>query len=97
MPPEADLLINATSLGGGGPDARLPVDLDSLRPETVVADVTLNPPETWLLREAGRRGSPTVDGLAAYIDQIAIGLELWTGVDPDRGVMREAIEEFFEL
>lgn len=97
VPAGTDLLINATSICQGDHDARLPLQIDGLRPETIVADVTTDPPRTRLLREAGRRGCTTLDGLGMYIDQVAIGFKIWTGVDPDRDVMREAIEEFLEL
>jgi shikimate dehydrogenase len=97
LPEGTDLLINATSIGQSDPDARVPLNLDTLSPQTIVADVTINPPQTWLLREAAQRGCTTLDGLAMYIDQLAIGFRLWTGVDPDHDVMREAIEEFLEL
>ena len=97
VPPETDVLINATAIGQEDPDARVPLALDTLRPELIVADVTADPPHTLLLREAGDRCCNTLDGLGMYIDQMAIGLKLWTGVDPDSDVMREAIEEFLEL
>jgi shikimate 5-dehydrogenase len=32
-----------------------------------------------------------------FIEQVAIGFQLWTGVEPDRAVLREAVEEFWEL
>jgi len=97
VPAETDVLVNATSIGQEDADARVPLDLDSLRPGLIVADVTADPPRTRLLREAGNRGCTTLDGLGTYIDQVAIGLRLWTGVDADCSVMREAIEEFLEL
>lgn len=97
VPAETDLLIHATPIGKEDPEARVPLELDSLRSETIVADVTTNPPQTWLLREAGRRGCKTLDGLGMYIDQVALGFKIWTGVEPDCDVMREAIEEFLEL
>lgn len=97
VPPETDVLINATAIGQEDPDARVPLVLDTLRPDLIVADVTADPPHTRLLREAANRGCNTLDGLGMYIDQMAIGLKLWTGVDPDCDVMREAIEEFLEL
>ena len=31
-----------------------------------------------------------------FIEQVAIGLQLWTGVDPNRQVLREAAEEFLD-
>ena len=97
VPPEAEMLIQATTLGHGAPDARLPLVPDSLRPELFVADATAASPQAWLLREAAQRGCKTVDGLSMFIRQAAIGLRLWTGVEPDRQVLREAAEEFLEL
>ena len=70
---------------------------DTLRPELFVADVTANAPRTWLLGEAQQRGCKTVDGVTMFIEQVAIGLRLWTGVDPNRQVLREAAEEFLGL
>jgi shikimate dehydrogenase len=97
LPAEIDLLINATSIGHEDPDARVPLNFDGLAAETIVADVTTDPPRTPLLVEAGERGCRTLDGLSMYIDQIAAGFGLWTGVEPDSMVMREAIEEFLEV
>jgi shikimate dehydrogenase len=97
VPAETDVVINATSIGQEDPDARVPVELESLRPELIVADVTADPPQTWLMREAAHRGCTTLDGLGMYIQQVAIGLRLWTGVNANCDVMREAVEEFLEL
>jgi shikimate dehydrogenase len=95
--PEADILIHATSLGHGDDESRPPVSLDSLRPELVVADVAADSPHSWLLDQAAQRGCKTVDGLSMFIEQAAMSFQLWTGVDPDRQVLREAVEEFLEL
>ncbi len=97
VPPETDILIHATSLGRDPAEGRLPLALEGLRPELVVADVTADWPYTWLIDEARQRGCKTVDGLSMFIEQAAIGFHLWTGVDPDRQVLREAVEEFWEL
>jgi shikimate dehydrogenase len=97
VPPEVELLINATSIEQGDSDAPLAIVTDTLRPELVVADVTINSPETWLLGEAQRCGCKTIDGLTVFIEQVAIGLRLWTAVDPNRQVLREAAEEFLGL
>ena len=32
-----------------------------------------------------------------FIEQVAIGFQMWTGIDPNRQVLREAVEEFLEL
>ena len=97
VPPEAELLVNATSIEHGDSDAPLAIVTDTLRPELIVADVTANSPETWLLGEARALGCKTIDGLTMFIEQVAIGLRLWTGIDPNRQVLREAAEEFLGL
>ncbi len=97
LPPETQIVINATPVGAGDPETEFPLDLQSLTPEMLVVDGVANPPETWLIREAEQRGSATIDGLEILITQTAINFKLWTGVDPDAAVMREAIEEYLEL
>jgi len=97
VPPEAEVLVNATSIEHAANDAPLPLVADTLRPELFVADVTANSAETWLLGEAQGRGCKTVDGLTMFIEQVAIGLRLWTGIDPNRQVLRDAAEEFLGL
>ncbi len=97
IPDDVDLVVNATSIGlhpHGG--ARLPIDAASLRPGMVVADVIPNPPTTHLLRTAQERGCRVIDGLAMLVGQGVIGVRYWTGILPDPGVMRRALEEIFQ-
>ena len=94
---DADIFINATSIGLGDADARVPVDEDPLRPNLVVADVIFNPPRTRLIRDAAGRGCTTLDGLGMLVNQGVIGFKIWTGVDPDPEIMREALEEYLEI
>jgi shikimate dehydrogenase len=97
VPAEVDIFINATSVGLGDSTARLPIAAASLRPELVVADVIFNPPDTWLIRTAAERGCKTIDGLGMLVNQAVIGFRIWTGIDPDATVMRDALEEFLEI
>ncbi len=97
VPAETGILIDATSAASQAMDDPAPIDLGQLKKETVVADVTFNPPRIWLLSEAARCGCPTVPGLEMLIEQAALNFRLWTGIDPDRTVLREAAEEFLEL
>jgi shikimate dehydrogenase len=97
VPESAEVVINATSIGLGDADARVPVQTDSLQPQMVVADVVFNPPNTQFLQEAAGRGCKTLDGLGMLVNQGVIGFQIWTGVDPDAGVMREALEEYLEI
>jgi shikimate dehydrogenase len=91
------LLVNATPVGRHDSSATLPVNIDRLPAELVVADMTFNPPNTRLIRDARTRGLPTVDGLALLVEHAAIAFEIWTRRQPDRDAMREAVEEFLVL
>ena len=91
---DVNLLINATSLGTTDPDEPLPIDVDSLRPDLIVADISFNPPNTWLLEEATRRQCQVIDGLSILVEQTALALQDWSGIEADRHAMREAAEEF---
>jgi shikimate dehydrogenase len=93
----ADIFINATSIGLGDADARVPVDVLSLRTGLIVADVIFNPAETRLLRDAKSRGCQTLDGLGMLVNQGAIAFKIWTGQEADAAVMREALEEFLAI
>ena len=97
MPEAANVVVNATSVGlYPGVDATLDIELDSLAPGTVVADVIPNPPRTRLIRDAEARGCTVLDGLGMLVHQGAIGIRHWTGVDVDTTVMRRTLEELFE-
>lgn len=96
VPPEVDIVVNATSIGlFPDIDARLDLDLDTLRPGLVVADVIPNPPTTRLLRDAAARGCVTLDGQGMLVNQAVIGVRLWLGVDVDPAVMRAVLAELF--
>jgi shikimate dehydrogenase len=96
VPAGADIVVNATSIGlFPDVDATLDLELDSLRPELVVADVIPNPPRTRLIRDAEERGCTVLDGLGMLVNQGVIGIRHWTGIDPDPAVMRAKLEELF--
>jgi shikimate dehydrogenase len=96
VPPDTDVVVNATSIGLF-PDleARVPLDLSTLSPRTVVADVIPNPPQTRLVRDARARGCSVLDGLGMLVNQGVIGFKSWTGIDADPSVMRKALEDVF--
>ncbi|MFM7804830.1 MAG: shikimate dehydrogenase [Verrucomicrobiota bacterium] len=92
VPDDTDIVINGTSIGLYDPEARLPIDLASLRPGMVAADVVFNPVQTRFLAEAASRGCRPLDGLGMLVNQGIVGVRYWTGIDPDAGVMRRALE-----
>lgn len=93
VPEGTEVLVNATSIGlHPDLDARVPVDLSSLAPGSIVADVIPNPPRTRLVRDAEARGLVALDGLGMLVEQGRLGMQFWTGVHPDPGPMRAALE-----
>lgn len=97
VPAETDIVINATSIGlFPDVDARLDLDIKSLTSDMVVADVIPNPPRTNLVRDAESRGCRVIDGLGMLVNQGTIGVEYWSGIDPDPAVMRQALEAVFK-
>ena len=96
VPAGTEVVINATSIGlFPDVDARIPLLVNTLAPHMIVADVIPNPPRTRLVREAGELGCTVLDGLGMLVNQGVIGFKLWTGIDPEPAVMRQALEEVF--
>jgi len=93
VPESAAVVVNCTSIGLYDATARVPVVDESLRPGMVVADVVFSPPQTHFLKTAAARGCTVVDGLGMLVNQGVIGVRHWTGVSPDVGVMRRALEQ----
>ncbi|MFL5315424.1 MAG: shikimate dehydrogenase [Microvirga sp.] len=79
--PQADLLVNTTSLGMAGAPA-LDIDLAGLSRDAIVADIVYVPLETPLLRRARGRGLRAVDGLGMLLHQAVPGFARWFGVTP---------------
>lgn len=93
---DVDIVVNATSIGLF-PDVNMTLDLDlsSLRPGLVVADVIPNPPRTRLIRDAEARGCTVLDGLGMLLNQGVLNIKYWTGVDADAAVMRKSMTDLF--
>jgi shikimate dehydrogenase len=91
--PDTGILVNATSVGlAPDVDARLALDLDTLHPHLVVCDVIMNPPQTHLLRAAAARGATVLDGRGMLVNQAALNIRYWTGVEVDPAVLRAALD-----
>ena len=96
VPAGTGIVVNATSIGlFPDVDALIPIDIESLSPEMIVADVIPNPPKTRLVRDAKAKGCQVIDGLGMLVAQGVIGIEYWTGKSPDPPVMRNGLEEVF--
>lgn len=88
---DADILINATSIGMHPDVDASPVSPDLLRPELVVFDIVYNPLHTRLLSEAEQRGAIAIGGVRMLVHQGAEAFRIWTGREPPVDVMLEAV------
>ena len=83
--PDADLIVNATTLGlGGGPGPA--IDLAATRADCVVMDMVYKPLRTEFLERARSLGRPAVDGLAMLIGQAVPSFQAFYGRTPDAAV-----------
>jgi shikimate dehydrogenase len=91
LPADADVVVQATSVGMGDAEARLPLRWSGPAGAAVAADVVFDPPDTAFLRDARACGYRTLDGLGMLVEQAVIGFRWWTGVEADRAAMSEAL------
>lgn len=96
IPQNTDIVINATPIGLY-PDTGGCLDLNiaSLAPNMVVADVIPNPPKTRLIRDAEKCGCRVLDGLGMLVNQGVIAIKHWTGADVNASVMRRTLQDIF--
>lgn len=90
--PEADLIVNATSVGMADTanEGEVPLDVSLLRSGQMVVDLVYHPLRTPLLVAARARGAVAVTGLGMLIHQAAHAFRLWTGEEPPLEVMSAA-------
>ena len=75
---QADLLVNATSVGMDGSSQPIPTSI-VLPEKLMVADVIYQPFETPFLKWARSQGNHAFNGLGMLLYQAAEAFELWTG------------------
>jgi shikimate dehydrogenase len=91
---DADLIVNATSIGMGKPAANdVPFDASVLHEGQVLVDIVYKPLETPLLAIARQRGASVANGVAMLAHQAAVQFELWTGIDAPIDVMLASVAD----
>jgi len=88
---EADLVVNATSVGLKSGDDTLLFDVSLLSTDALVMDMIFNVERTPLLQAAAAHGCCILNGLPMLLYQGTLAFELWTGRDAPVAVMREAL------
>jgi shikimate dehydrogenase len=91
LAPQADIIINCTSVGMRAGDARL-LEGRLLQSSQAVFDIVYNR-ETQLLKDARAAGAVAVDGVMMLVYQGAKALEIWTGKKAPADVMERAVRE----
>jgi shikimate dehydrogenase len=93
IPAGTDILVNATSIGlYPNVDAKPDIDYDTLTKAMYVQDVIPNPAFTPFLQEAEKRGVRWQSGLSMLVNQAALNITMWTGLEPDKEIMKQALE-----
>jgi len=90
---EADILINATSVGMSPDVDHTPVPANLLKSELVVFDVVYNPVKTRLLSNAELADAKTISGVDMLVWQGALAFELWTGAEAPINIMKAKVTE----
>lgn len=93
---DAEVLINATSLGLKKEDPVLIRPEFLPRKKMLVFDVIYKPAETPLLRLARLKGHRTLNGLSMLLHQGARSFEIWTGKRAPVALMREELRAGLE-
>jgi shikimate dehydrogenase len=88
---EADVIVNATSVGLGDSvkDSAIPVDI--LDCHHMVVDLVYGLQPTLLVTEAIARGAVAVGGMEMLLSQAASSYRLWTGKEAPVDVMRASV------
>lgn len=88
---EADIVVNATSMGMGETTGKSVVTAGLLHSSMVVFDTIYHPIETQLLRDAKKIGAQVIDGLDMLLWQGAVAFKKWTGSDAPFELMKNEL------
>ena len=86
----ANILINATPVGMSPKTSSSPVNPVHLHPDLFVYDIIYNPIKTRLIIDAEKAGCRTLSGLWMLVYQGVEAFKIWTGIEPDAGIMYNA-------
>ncbi len=96
LPIKAHLCVNCTPVGQYPGIESSPISKDQLAFE-MVYDLIYRPERTALIRMAEQKGLKTITGLQMFVEQGALQFQAWTGIDPDRNLVRHIVESLFPV
>jgi len=94
---EADVIINATSIGMTPNIFSSPISKKKIENSQIVMDVVVSPPKTKLIKIANKQGKITVDGLKLSLYQAFTQFKLYTGRNPPIQVMQKAANTLYKV
>jgi shikimate dehydrogenase len=59
----------------------------------MVYDLVYNPRETKLVKDARAQGLSATTGIGMLIEQAALAFEIWTGCNPPREILFNAVNQ----
>ncbi len=92
----ADLVVQATSIGMHTDNAFPPIPDDCFREGQIVCDLVYNPVNTKFLQAAKNAKATVVNGLGMLLYQGAAAFEMWTNKRAPVDVMRKVLVEKFK-
>ena len=92
---QADLLVNATSVGMDGSSQPIPTSI-VLPEKLLVADVIYQPFETPFLKWTRNQGNQSINGLGMLLYQAAEAFELWTGKEMPTDQIWELLKQKYQ-
>lgn len=89
-----EILVNGIDQKESGAHLHWDNLCECLPPPTKVADISLNPNTPFLINCARSGGRDYIDGLTWMVERYRLAFKRWTAIEPDKRLMREALEEF---
>jgi shikimate dehydrogenase len=91
--PEADMIVNATSIGLANEPS--PIDSDHIKKGSIVYDIVYRPVVTDLIDQAKLAQASVVYGYEMLLEQGAKAFEIWTGLEAPREAMKKNLLGIF--
>lgn len=99
IPANTDIVINATPVGlYPNVEQRLNINIETLKPDMLVADCIPNPVYTHFVKDAIGKGCKHVlPGMNMLVNQAVIAVKYWTDKDVDAEVMKDELKRVLGL
>jgi len=90
---DAELIVNASPLGGPNAPSTSPVPFSAINSKQVIYETNYKPKETMLLRFAKKAGATTINGIWMLLFQAAENLKIWFKTDVDVLLLKKSLNE----